>query len=555
MGSKGKRKNSKKTTASQSKAPVAVPAAAASAAPEVVTEAPPAYTPTPAPTTNFTSSPSTSSAPSAAGSAPSSPKPSQAKLPSTPTSVAQVATTPSSSTPLNKTTTQNYGTSNDTTIKSVPHTHSHSSPHSHSHGGNDGSSSSSSSVTQEGSPVLRPATPPPIACKGVLITNESAKNKKKLIFVTCLCLCFFALELVGGYFAQSLALISDAFHLLSDVVSFMVSLAAIWLAEQPATKRHSFGYHRAEVLAALISVFIIWILTAFLLLEAVERIRNPVPIDGKTMATVAAIGVDWRLHLDTVMTMTTATATAMVTDIATEAAKDTPMPMKNVSHSSMTMVITTLMKAAAIPTMITPPLRTRRWAYDYQIISRAMEVNINIKAATLHVIGDLISSVGVLIASVIIIFKPTWTYVDPVCTIFFSILVMFTTYRLVWDSLGILMEGTPTHIDPEEVEAALMLIDGVAVVHDLHVWNLTVGKPALAVHLQLKPRNPITEEELTMNDYERILTEAQNTVCGRFQIHHSTIQLETHSTTPSEHCRPGMCQDTISNALRGIDVV
>lgn len=76
-----------------------------------------------------------------------------------------------------------------------------------------------------------------------------------------------------------------------DVVSFMVSLIAIWLSEQPATKRHSFGYHRAEVLAALMSVFIIWILTAFLLMEAYERIQNPQSIDGKTMCIVASIGV------------------------------------------------------------------------------------------------------------------------------------------------------------------------------------------------------------------------------------------------------------------------
>jgi len=76
-----------------------------------------------------------------------------------------------------------------------------------------------------------------------------------------------------------------------DVISFLVSLIAIWLSEQPATKRHSFGYHRAEVLAALMSVFIIWILTAFLLMEAYERIQKPEEIDGKTMCIVASIGV------------------------------------------------------------------------------------------------------------------------------------------------------------------------------------------------------------------------------------------------------------------------
>ncbi|KAG0202787.1 hypothetical protein BGX28_004797 [Mortierella sp. GBA30] len=355
--------------------------------------------------------------------------------------------------------------------------HSHSNGHEHGHG------------HVHAPQVTVDTTPPPIACKGILITNESTKSKRKLIFVTILCLCFFTVEMVGGYFASSLALISDAFHLLSDVVSFVVSLVAIWLSEQPATKRHSFGYHRAEVLAALMSVFIIWILTAVLLMEALERIRNPQPIDGKAMCIVAVIGV------------------ALLSLWAT---------------------------------------------------TTDMEVNINVKAATLHVIGDLISSVGVVVASVVIMIKPTWTIVDPICTIFFSILVMFTTYRLVWDSLGILMEGTPTHIDPEEIEASLLEVPGVVLVHDLHVWNLTAGKPSMAVHLQLEPINPITKQHLTMADYDRILTEAQNVVCGRFQIHHSTIQLETHSYS-SEHCRPDMCSNepagSAAASTRGFNAV
>ncbi|ORZ13846.1 cation efflux protein [Lobosporangium transversale] len=337
----------------------------------------------------------------------------------------------------------------------------------------------------------RSLTPPPIACKGVLITNESTKNKRKLIFVTILCLCFFTVEMVGGYFARSLALMSDAFHLLSDVVSFMISLVAIWLSEQPATKRHSFGYHRAEVLAALMSVFIIWILTAFLLMEAVERIRNPETIDGKTMCLVASIGV----------------AINIIHEHNHE---------HNHSHSH-DHGDSNASKAAA---------------------AQKKEVNINVKAATLHVIGDLISSVGVLVASIVIMVKPSWTIVDPICTVFFSILVLFTTYRLVWDSLGILMEGTPTHIDPEEIEKSLLDIPGVTLVHDLHVWNLTAGK--------LAPKSLVTNQGLTMADYDRILTEAQNLVCGRFQIHHSTIQLETSSNS-SEHCRPDMCSNEPSS--------
>ncbi|KAF9921368.1 hypothetical protein BGZ65_010409, partial [Modicella reniformis] len=184
--------------------------------------------------------------------------------------------TPKDSTPLKQSLGQSYGATSTSNAAVV---------------GVDKANGSGSDSNSINGCSSRPITPPPIACKGVLITNEATKNKRKLIFVTILCLCFFAVEMVGGYFAKSLALMSDAFHLLSDVVSFMVSLIAIWLSEQPATKRHSFGYHRAEVLAALMSVFIIWILTAFLLMEAYERIQNPQSIDGLTMCIVASVGV------------------------------------------------------------------------------------------------------------------------------------------------------------------------------------------------------------------------------------------------------------------------
>ncbi|KAG0082560.1 hypothetical protein BGZ93_010561 [Podila epicladia] len=449
-----------------------------------------------------------------------------------------IHTMPTSTTPLKQSLGPKYGSQ---TTNGHDHDHDHSHNHNHDHA-HDHSSNSPGGVLihqhyphDPNSPPLRGSTPPPIACKGVLITNESTKNKRKLIFVTVLCLCFFTVEMVGGYFAKSLALMSDAFHLLSDVVSFMVSLIAIWLSEQPATKRHSFGYHRAEVLAALMSVFIIWILTAFLLMEAVERIKNPQEIDGKTMCIVASIGVAINIIL----------AFALGHDHSHGGHGHDHGHDHNHGHSHS-------------HEHETDHTHNSEHSHDHgsnaTVTAHKKVVNINVQAATLHVIGDLISSVGVLVASIVIMVKPSWTIVDPICTVLFSILVMFTTYRLVWDSLGILMEGTPTHIDPEEIEASLLEIPGVVLVHDLHVWNLTAGKPSMAVHLQLAPVSPLTGGHLTMADYDRILTEAQNVVCGRFQIHHSTIQLETASNS-SEHCRPEMCQNEGTSTPRGYNAV
>jgi cation diffusion facilitator family transporter len=158
------------------------------------------------------------------------------------------------------------------------------------------------------------------------------------------------------------------------------------------------------------------------------------------------------------------------------------------------------------------------------------EKNINLRAATLHVIGDLISSLGVLLSSIIIIVDPTKTIVDPICTFLFSGLVLFTTYHVVRDSLAILMEGTPGHINPAAVTQSLSAINGVTNVHDLHIWTLTAGKSSLAVHLVIADDSP--------QSHSIVLLAAQHIVCDEYGIHHSTIQLEM---AEAGHCYPGMC--------------
>ncbi|RCI06497.1 hypothetical protein CU098_010572 [Rhizopus stolonifer] len=273
------------------------------------------------------------------------------------------------------------------------------------------------------------------------VTNKS--TKRKLTIATTIALMFFATELVAGYFANSLALMSDAFHLLSDVASFIVALAAIYLAEKPPTKKHTYGFHRAEVISALVSVLTIWVLTGFLVLEAIERIRAP------------------------------------------------------------------------------------------QVIDARLDVNINLRAAALHVIGDLLASIGVLISSIILIFKPEYTIVDPICTFVFSIIVLYTTYYLVKDSIAVLMEGAPGHIQPESVENSLLKIPGVTAVHDLHIWTLSPGKSSLTAH--------ITVSHEKKKYYDDILAHSQQVICDTYGIHHSTLQIESEKANFTSHCRPDMC--------------
>lgn len=143
---------------------------------------------------------------------------------------------------------------------------------------------------------------------------------------------------------------------------------------------------------------------------------------------------------------------------------------------------------------------------------------------------------GVLVSSIILIFKPSLTIVDPICTFIFSLLVLYTTYHLVRDSLAVLMEGTPGGIEPEYIEASLLQIPGVIAVHDLHVWTLSPGKSSLTAHLTVS-------SDARLN-YDEVLARSQRIICDRFGVHHSTVQIESDKADFTSHCRPDLCTPT-----------
>lgn len=153
-------------------------------------------------------------------------------------------------------------------------------------------------------------------------------------------------------------------------------------------------------------------------------------------------------------------------------------------------------------------------------------MNINVHSAFIHVIGDLISSVGVLISSIWIWYDPSKSWIDPACTFVFSVIVLITTLRLLYSSVTVLMEATPSEIDTSQLTHDLLQISRVREVHDLHVWALTVSKVSMAVHLSVDDQDPDTHLEITLSDYLAVLEEAQKLVAERYGIRHSTIQVE-----------------------------
>jgi len=200
-------------------------------------------------------------------------------------------------------------------------------------------------------------------------------------------------QVVGGYYAGSLAIMTDAAHLLSDLVGFLISILALYVARKAPTSRLSFGFHRAEILGALVSVFLIWILSGVLLYEAVLRSISPIHVDGKLMFIVASVG----LGINLLMGLTLGHGHS-----------------HGHSHSHVQGDGTDSHTSTDVHYSATPTASGRRLSI----------VNVNVKAAQIHVAGDAIQSVGVMIAGLIIWLKPSLEIADPICTFVFAFLVL-----------------------------------------------------------------------------------------------------------------------------------
>lgn len=291
------------------------------------------------------------------------------------------------------------------------------------------------------------------------VTNSHAW--RKLVAATTMCLIFMVVELVGGYIAGSLAVMTDAAHLLSDCVGFLVGLIAVWLSGLPPTHRFTFGYHRAEVLGALLSISVIWILTSIFIYLAVQRlVKADFDIHADAMMIVAAIGIGINIVMGCIL-----------------------HGRHGHSHSG-----------------------------PYT------EENINVRAAVIHVLGDLIQSTGVFISALVIKFYPSAKIIDPICTFLCCILVVGSTVPILRQSVWVLLECTPPDMEYTEVEHALSSLEGVLGVHALHLWALTPGQYAATVHIAVG----------SLADRDQVLERAQTILHNKFSLARITIQVERH---------------------------
>ncbi len=273
-------------------------------------------------------------------------------------------------------------------------------------------------------------------------------SKKRLTLVLTITAIFMVVELAGGLISNSLALVADAAHMLTDVGALGLSLFVLWFSRRPARPEKTYGYLRLEILAALINGVTLVVIAIAIFWQAYQRLLRPEPVEGALMLGVAVAGL-------------------IVNVIAAR------LLHSSAAHS------------------------------------------LNLRGAYLHVIGDLVGSVGAITAALLIL-TTGMVIADPIISVIVGLLVLYSSWKLVRESVDVLLESVPAHIDLSAVRKTIDEIPGVDQVHDLHVWTVTSGMICMSGHAVVQ--NP--------DHNQRVLQEIHKALRDRFGISHITVQLE-----------------------------
>ena len=257
------------------------------------------------------------------------------------------------------------------------------------------------------------------------------------------------LEIIVGWLSHSLALLADAGHMATDVAALGMSLAAIWITRQPATRTKTYGFYRTEILAAFLNGLILWLIVVWIGYEATQRFFHPPVVEARMMFLTAVIGLGANLGCS--------------------------------------------------------------W-----VLQRSQGQSLNLRSAYLHVLADAVGSVSVIGAAVVI-WTTGWHLADPLASLLVCAIILLGSWGLIRQSVNILLEGAPTHIDVTDVMQAMQTVPGVRRVHDVHVWTITSGMEAMSGHVVI--------QNLSLS--QRVLADLNSLLCDRFGIHHATLQLET----------------------------
>lgn len=288
-------------------------------------------------------------------------------------------------------------------------------------------------------------------------------NQRKLFIALLITAIVMIAEIIGGLLANSLALLSDAGHMLTDILALGLSLAAMKLAQKPPTSSKTFGFHRLEILAAFFNGMLLCFISFYIFYEAYHRLVQPEEIKGLFMLVVAFIGL--------------------------------------------------LANGAGI-----------------LLLRKSVHTSLNVKSAFFHIVGDTISSGGVILGGVLILYTG-WYLVDPLLSIFIGLLILRGAYALIMESIDIFLEAIPKDINMEELLDELRKIKGVKEVHHIHLWTITSGINAMSAHVLI--------DDLLTSSSAHILKEIKSLLHNKYKIKHSTIQFE------SKACGDPLLQDHI----------
>jgi cobalt-zinc-cadmium efflux system protein len=290
--------------------------------------------------------------------------------------------------------------------------------------------------------------------------SDLETNRKGLWIAIAVTGVVMVIEAIGGILANSLALFSDAGHMLTDIMSLLLSLVALQLATRTPSSTRTYGLYRMEILAALVNGTTLILISLYILYEAYQRFASSQVVNSRTMLFVATVGL-------------------IANGVAALA------------------------------------------------MSRANRENLNLKGAYLHILGDMLSSVGVIVGALIITFTH-WYVVDPIISVLICLLIFRGAFGLVRDSVNILLEAVPRDVSLEEVERSLRSIAGVKDLHHLHLWTITSSIHALSAHVLV--------DDILMSRTGQILQEINRILKERYSISHTTIQFECQNCEEGFYC-------------------
>jgi len=278
--------------------------------------------------------------------------------------------------------------------------------------------------------------------------SAAGTNKQRLKIVVALTSVYLVAEIVGGLLTNSLALLADAGHMLTDVGGLALALLAIRFAERPATPERTYGFYRVEILAAVVNAVVLVGISFYILYEAYQRFLDPPKVASGAMFGVAIIG--------------------LVVNIV-----------------------------------------------GILLLRRGSEESLNLKGAYFEVLSDLLTSVGVIIAAIVMRFTG-WYYADPLISAGIGLFIFPRTWMLLREGIGVLLEGVPAEVNLTALREAMAILPGVEGVHDLHVWSLTSGVNAMSAHVVI----------VDDGQHDDVLSIVHHTITANFKIHHVTVQIE-----------------------------